>query len=95
MQLKGQRKEAAVNDNPWHVDDMARMQRERIREEMKQIRLQESARRVFPSQPSWLMSILVKVLAPIQRLLNPPASRRPQSVQRTITMRHSKRQSHL
>jgi len=30
-------------DNPWHVDDMARMQRERVQEEMRQIRFEEKA----------------------------------------------------
>ena len=32
-----------MNDNPWHVDDMARMQRGRIQEEMRQIRMEERA----------------------------------------------------
>ncbi len=32
-----------MNDNPWRVDDMARMQRERIQEEMREIRMVEAA----------------------------------------------------
>jgi hypothetical protein len=32
-----------MNDNLWHVESMARMRRERIQEEMRRIRLEESA----------------------------------------------------
>ena len=34
-----------MNDNPWHVESMARLQRDRIQEEMSQIRLEERALR--------------------------------------------------
>ena len=32
-----------MNNSPWQVENMARMQRERIQEEMNQIRLEEKA----------------------------------------------------
>jgi hypothetical protein len=32
-----------MNDNPWHIESMARAQRERVQEEMRQIRLEEKA----------------------------------------------------
>ena len=32
-----------MNENPWRIDDIARMQRERIQGEMRQIRLEEKA----------------------------------------------------
>ena len=32
-----------MNQNPWHVDNMARYERGRIQEEMRQIRLLEEA----------------------------------------------------
>jgi len=41
-----------MNDNPWNVDNLARLQRERIQEEMKQIRLEESATKARQPHPS-------------------------------------------
>jgi hypothetical protein len=34
-----------MNENPWHIDDIARMQWERIQEEMREIRMAEVANR--------------------------------------------------
>src|SRR5574340_1121566 len=41
-------KEMTMNMNPWYVDNAAQYERQRIRAEMKQIRLEESAKRAQP-----------------------------------------------
>lgn len=41
-----------MNDNPWNVDNLARLQRERIQEEIRQIRLEESAAKARQRQLS-------------------------------------------
>ena len=46
-----------MNDNPWHIDDIARMQRERVQEEMRQIRLQEKALKARARRPGLLPQI--------------------------------------
>ncbi len=51
-----------MNDNPWHVDDMARAQRERIQEEMREIRLLEAANRARRPARSLLAKMFEQAL---------------------------------
>ena len=46
-----------MNDSPWHVDDMARMQRERVQEEMRQIRLEAKALSAGEQRPGLLSHV--------------------------------------
>lgn len=41
-----------MNDNAWNIDNIARLERERVREEMRQIRLEESAMKARQRRPS-------------------------------------------
>jgi hypothetical protein len=41
-----------MNDNPWRVDDVARLRRHRIQDEMKWIRLEDSALADRKSKPN-------------------------------------------
>ncbi len=47
-------------DNPWRIDDIARMERERIRDEMRQIRLEEKALQARVKGPGLLAKALLK-----------------------------------
>ncbi len=51
-----------MNENPWHVDDIARMERERIQEEMRQIRMIEAADRAGTPRRNLGARILMGVL---------------------------------
>jgi hypothetical protein len=51
-----------MNENPWRVDDIARLKRERIQEEMRQIRMVDAANQARPAQLSFVARILVRVL---------------------------------
>ena len=46
-----------MNENPWHVYDEARMQRERVQEEMRQIRLEEKALKARGRRPGLLPQV--------------------------------------
>jgi hypothetical protein len=58
-----------MNQNPWYVDGLAAYERERVRSEMKQIRLEEAARKTSDleqtksktraSRPGRLMQIVL------------------------------------
>ena len=56
-----------MNDNPWHVDDMARMQRERIQEEMRQIRMEDSVRPMHPPRVNWPARVVVQAFIWVRR----------------------------
>jgi hypothetical protein len=55
--LRRKPKEITMNDSPWHVNDMARMQRERLQEEMRQIRLEEKALSAGERRPGLLSQV--------------------------------------
>jgi hypothetical protein len=52
-----------MNDNPWHVESMVRMRRERIQEEMRRIRLEERALNA-PTRP---VGLVVRLWTALQR----------------------------
>lgn len=78
-----------MNDNPWHVDNLARLQRERIQEEMRQIRLEKSAARARQRQPS----LVSKAWLAIRRWLRARATSMPrieqQPTQTRVVKRHT------
>lgn len=75
-----------MNENPWRVDDIARAQRERIRDEMREIRLEEKALRARPERPAWISRFWLF----IRRWF---ASGQKQAAQ--SSQHHVKRQSHV
>ncbi len=56
-----------MNENPWHVDDIARMQRERIQEEMREIRMAEAASKAHSPR----ISLLARILEQIRPVMQP------------------------
>ncbi len=68
-----------MNENPWRVDDIARLQRERTREEMRQIRSEERADEAQPYRIGLIarvVQLLARVFAPRQRTALNPNTRR-------------------
>lgn len=51
-----------MNDNPWYVDQMSRQARERIREDMRQARLEQDALEGRPRAPASGASRIVGLL---------------------------------
>ncbi len=60
-----------MNENPWRVDDIARMQRERIQEEMRQIRILEAANRAHAPRLGLAARIAAQLYMGIQKWLHP------------------------
>ena len=79
-----------MNENPWHIDDIARMQRERIQEEMREIRMAEAASK--PHAPR--RSLAAQLYMAIRKWLHPArkaalrAERQPQA--RLHAKRHAR-----
>lgn len=70
-----------MNENPWHIDDIARMQRERIQEEMREIRMVEAASRPHARRLNLAVRVVVQIYRAISKWLH-PARRATQSVER-------------
>ena len=79
-----------MNENPWHVYDEARMQRERVQEEMRQIRLQEKALKARGRRPG----LLPQVWLIVTRWLHARNEQRAQALEsRPPTAMHAKHDS--
>jgi len=72
--IPGKPKEIPMNDNPWHVENMARAQRERVQEEMRQIHLEDAVLKRHAER----RGLLVQVWLLVQRWLE---ARRQHTVQ--------------
>jgi hypothetical protein len=46
-----------MNQNPWQVESLARYERDRIREEMRQIRMQERALKARVRKPNFKFQV--------------------------------------
>ena len=46
-----------MNMNPWQVENMARYERDRIRDEVRQIRLEQKALKARIRQPSLVLKV--------------------------------------
>jgi hypothetical protein len=83
-----------MNENPWRVDDIARLERERIQEEMRQIRLVEAANRARPPRLDFAARALVRVLLAakgwFRHAKKPAPAVRPQPQVRLHARHHSK-----
>jgi hypothetical protein len=81
-----------MNDNPWHVGSMARLQRDRIQDEMSQIRLEEGALRAQAREPGFLARLW---LGPKRWLVK--LEERPSLVRRykVLTAAHAKHGSRM
>ncbi len=69
-----------MNENPWRVDDIARLQRERIHEEIRQIRSEERAAEPQPHRIGLLARLgrlVARILAPRVRAASAPAVQVP------------------
>ena len=81
-----------MNENPWHVYDEARMQRERVQEEMRQIRLQEQALEARGRRPG----LLPQLWRIVSRWLEARNRRRAESFeQRPLTAIQAKHHSEI
>ena len=76
-----------MNDNAWNVDNLARLQRERIQEEMRQIRLEESAAKARQRQ----LSLVSKAWLAIWRWLRVRAASTERVEQQPVQTRVVKR----
>ena len=81
-----------MNDNPWHVQNMARMQRERIQEEMTQIRLEERALRAQARGPGFLARLWLGPKRWLVKLEEHPSPLRRYKV---LTAAHAKHGSRM
>jgi hypothetical protein len=71
-------KERKMYENPWRIDEIARMNRARIRDEMRQIRLEEQAERARSKQPAWLPQLWMAVANEVELIKSVIAfARRP------------------
>ncbi len=82
-----------MNENPWRIDDLARLQRGRLQEEMRQIHLEEhalSARRKGPA-------LIERLWARVQAWLKSPDPRpaHPVRARRQLTLAHAKHHGHI
>lgn len=46
-----------MNMNPWQVENMAQYERDRIRDEVRQLRLEQKARKARTRQPSLVLKV--------------------------------------
>ncbi len=82
-----------MNENPWRIDDLARLQRGRLQEEMRQIRLEEQALRARQRRPGLIARLWARVQAWLKAPEPPPARRI--RAKRPLTLAHAKHHGHI
>ncbi len=82
-----------MNENPWRIDDLARLQRGRLQEEMRQIRLEQRALRAQAKGPG----VFGRVWAALRAWFKPvpPQPIRPIHPRRPMKLAHARHHSRL
>lgn len=82
-----------MNENPWRVDDIARMQRGRLQEEMRQIRREDKALRSRAKASGLVERLRAAVLAWLKAQATAPAH--PVHARRPLKLAHSRHHSRM
>ncbi len=80
-------------DNPWRVNEISRLQRDRVQEEMRQIRLEEEALRAQVRRPG----LIEKLWAGFRNWLKSAEQRPAYSARpaRPLTLAQAKHHGHI